>query len=49
MERLTPARRAILTQRATEHDPWGQSHLKLVEAARPLDAGEPGHTYSAKI
>jgi ectoine hydroxylase-related dioxygenase (phytanoyl-CoA dioxygenase family) len=49
MARLTPARRSILTQMATEHDPWGQSHLQLVEAGRGREDGEPGHTYSAKI
>ena len=46
MERLTPARRAMLTQCAQEHDPWGQSHLKLVEAGRARDEGAPGHTAS---
>jgi hypothetical protein len=49
MARLTPARRSILTQMATEHDPWGQSHLQLVEAGRGREDGEPGHTNSAKI
>ena len=48
MERLTPERRTILTQRATKHDTWGQSHVNLLKFSTPPKGGEPGHTY-AKI
>ena len=52
MARLTPARREILTQRAAESDPWGNTHVKLAAAAEGRDlkggklAGDAGHSYS---
>ena len=46
MGRLTAPRRAILTQRAEEHDPWGQNHLKLVAAGKGRADGRAGDSYS---
>eukprot|EP01052_Picozoa_sp_SAG31_P006838 SAG31_NODE_319_length_17776_cov_4.703570_10_plen_171_part_00 len=48
MDRLTPARRELLTQRADTNDSWGQTHLKLAAAAIPpfKMAVQQGHSYS---